>query len=426
MGIASQSSISLLKDFCVNSFKKALEGSSLLFIAMMLVNILNYGYALVLGRFFGPLEYGAYASFISLFLLVSLLPLTLQQVAAKYSASGSSVAWFTSRSGLFLGSCLGALLFLFAKPLAELIHLPSTWLMGLAAMLPLYALMGSSRGEAQGEQAFKVLGGNMALENGLKIALTPLAFLVIPAANGAVLATLAAVPLTTWQLRKFFRLKLATLIKGSEVGKYAAPIFVNLSAQAVIINSDVLLVNALLTAEDAGLYAAVALIGRIVFYGSWAISAAVFPMVAARAAEGKPHRDLLFMALGAVAIVSFGITGFCALFPTFVIKVLFGEAYLAAAGLIAPYALMTSFYALANVLSNHYLALGSHKAGYLPILAAIAQVALILMYHGSSMSVIAMQMLAKGGLLGVLIIAAGAGWFTRKTLESKGANYVLR
>lgn len=407
-----------------SQIKKVLTGSGLLFSAMMIVNILNYGYALVLGRLFGPVAYGAYASFISLFLLVSLLPLTLQQITAKYAAAKTSVAGFTSRVALATGILLGLALFLLAPVLAPIIKLPATWLMGLGIFLPLYALMGTGRGEAQGEQAFTVLGSNMILEHALKIALTPLALFFAPAASGAVLATLAAVPLTTFQLRKFFRLKVKSVIQRQDVARYAAPIFVNLSAQAIIINTDVLLVNALLSSEEAGIYAAVALIGRIVFYGSWAISAAIFPMVAARAAEGKNHRDLLYIALGAVAFISFGVTGFCALFPGFVITTLFGQAYLAGVSLIAPYALMTTLYALANVVSNHFLALGSHKAGYWPLIAAFIQVALILAVHSSSLNIIWMQMLAKGGLLAFLLLGAGIGWLN--TSKIKGARYVLR
>ncbi|MCA9837259.1 MAG: hypothetical protein KC422_10090 [Trueperaceae bacterium] len=407
-----------------SQLKKVLTGSGLLFSAMMIVNVLNYGYALVLGRLFGPVAYGAYASFISLFLLVSLLPLTLQQVTAKFAASKTSVAGFSSRLALASGIIFGLALLLLAQPLSPIIKLPASWLMGLGVFLPLYALMGTGRGEAQGEQAFVVLGSNMVLEHALKIALTPLALFFAPAASGAVLATLAAVPVTTFQLRRFFRLKLKSLMSPQEVGKYAAPIFVNLSAQAIIINTDVLLVNALLSSEEAGIYAAVALIGRIVFYGSWAISAAIFPMVAARAAEGKPHLDLLYIALGAVAFISLGVTGFCALFPKFVIGILFGQAYLAGISLIAPYALMTTLYSLANVVSNHYLALGSHKAGYWPLFAALIQVSLILGFHSTSLDIIWMQMLAKGGLLALLLMGASVGWFNKSQL--KGARYVLR
>ena len=330
-------------------------------------------------------------------MLVSLLPLTLQQVGAKYAAAGSSVILYTSRVALLLGGVLGLGLVLSAGPLGDLIRLPASWLVGLGITLPFYALLGSLRGEVQGQQVFSRLGANLVLEHALKIALTPLALLAAPLASGAVIATLAALPLTLAQLWTYLKAKTLSVVRRAEVRRYALPIFVNLSAQAFIINSDVLMVNALLSAEDAGLYAAVALVGRVVFYGSWAISAALFPMVAARQQAGKSHGDLLALALGGVALVSLSITALCALMPGLVIQVLFGNAYLAGAALVAPYALMTTFYALANVVSSHYLALGSHRAGYLPLLGAVAQVGLILALHSTTLEVIYAQYAAKGG-----------------------------
>ena len=148
----------MVKDNAVFSARKALEGSTLLFVAMMLVNVLNYGYALVLGRLFGPAQYGAYASFISLFLLITLLPMTLQQVNAKYTAMGESVTRYTVQLALIIGSVLGIMLAITSSPLSQLINLPQSWLIGLGAVLPFYALIGALRGEVQGQQAFGVLG----------------------------------------------------------------------------------------------------------------------------------------------------------------------------------------------------------------------------------------------------------------------------
>jgi len=118
------------------------------------------------------------------------------------------------------------------------------------------------------------------------------------------------------------------------------------------------------------------------------------------------------------------VTAFCAIFPTFVIKVLFGEAYLAASSLIAPYALATTLYALANVVSSHYLAKGKHLAGYLPLLGAAAQVVLIAIYHSSGFELIVMQMIAKGGLLIVLSLAACFGLFRLKAFSQEDSHVV--
>lgn len=389
--------------------RSALSGSTWLFAAVMLVNILNYGYALVLGRFLGPVEYGQYASYISLFLLVGLLPLTLQQVVTKYSAEGQQVLGYALRLALLVGAVLGGLLMVFAVPLGALVSLPASWLLGLGLLMPAYAVLGSLRGEVQGQQKLPLLGSNMVAETGGKILLTPLVFLIMPGASGAVLATLAALPLTLLQLKAYVTRQLVTPELRAGVRRYALPVFLGLAAQAIIINSDVLMVNALLPAEDAGLYAATALLGRVVFYGSWAVGAAVFPLVAARHKAGEAHLDLLFLALAVVGVVSLGVALVCALVPNLVITLLFGKAYLAAASLIAPYALITALYALANVVSNHYLALGSHRAGYLPLLGAGAQVVLLLLFHDSVLGTIWIQLWAKGGLLLLLVAAAAFG-----------------
>lgn len=402
------------------SFQQALKGSTVLFAAMMLVNILNYGYALVLGRIFGPAQYGAYASFMSLFLLITLLPMTLQQIGAKYAATGESVINYNLKLAAIIGTTLGVVLVITSKQLSNIINLPYMWLIGLGAVLPFYALLGVLRGEAQGKQAFVSLGSNLVLEHLTKIFLTPFALMIAPMASGAVLATLVALPLTLTSLWRYLKRTALQIISQAEVYSYALPILVNLSAQAIIINSDVLMVNALLPAQDAGIYAAIALIGRVIFYGSWAISAAFFPMVAARHREGKPHQGLLYMALAGVALVSLTVTAGCALFPNLVINLLFGEAYLGGAHLVAPYAIMTTLYALANVVSSHYLALGSHRAGYLPLLGAFAQIIAILFLHDSTLQVIYAQIAAKGSLFILLLLGAYFCWFT------KGNKHVIR
>ncbi|MFT5267239.1 MAG: O-antigen/teichoic acid export membrane protein [Acidimicrobiales bacterium] len=48
----------------------------------------------------------------------------------------------------------------------------------------------------------------------------------------------------------------------------------------MIINGDVVLAKALFDAEAAGIYAVVALVGRGVFFLSWSIVMAAFPMAA--------------------------------------------------------------------------------------------------------------------------------------------------
>ena len=394
------------------SAARAAKGGGLLFAAMMLVNVLNYGYAVVLGRVFGPEEYGAYASFTSLFLLVSLLPLTLQQVTARYAALGATLSGYVLRLALVAGAVLAALLAGSSAWLAPLLKLNPWWLVLLGVVAPVYAWTGVLRGEAQGRQAFPAFGSNLVLEHAVKILLTPLFLAFVPGASGAVAATLAALPLTALHLRRFQASVQARHERAREAVLYAGPVFANLAAQAVIINADILMVKALLPAHEAGIYAAVAMIGRVVFYSSWAVGAAVFPLVSARQGDGGSSSRLLWIALGTVALISGGITVVCAAAPQFVLGVLYGDAYLAGATLVGSYALLTTFYAVSNVISNHYLALGRHSMGYLPVAGAALQVALIATHHGTLQDVVWSQLVARGALL--LGSVAAVAYFERR------------
>ncbi|ULH17758.1 hypothetical protein MF271_20335 (plasmid) [Deinococcus sp. KNUC1210] len=377
--------------------KRALGGSGILLLAVMLVNVLNYGYALILGRTLGPAAYGAYASFVALFLILSLWPLTLQQVAARFAATGSSVRGLLVPLAWKSGTALGLLLLLLAVPLSRVLMLPAPWLIGLAVLMPLFGLTGVLRGEAQGEARFLPFGTNLVIEHLGKIVLTPLALLLTPGAAGAVLATLAAFPLTALHLRRTDAARPVTPAERLTALKFARPAFANLAAQALIMNSDVLLVRAFLPSREAGLYAAVSIIGRVVFYGAWAVSTALFPLVAAR--RSGHAGQLLWLSLGLTGAVSGGVTLVCALAPTLIVNLLFGAAYLPGAYILAPYALITTLYALSNAVINHSLALDRSRNAYLIAVIAALQVTLMLLHHATVQAILLDQLIGQSLLL---------------------------
>jgi len=377
--------------------RRALSGSGVLLLTVMLVNLLNYGYALILGRTLGPTAYGAYASFIALFLILSLWPLTLQQVAARFSATGGSVLGFLRPLSLKSGTVLGAVLLLLASPLSKVLHLPTPWLMGLALLTPLFGLTGVLRGEAQGEARFVPFGINLVIEHLGKILLTPLTLILAPGASGAVLATLTAFPVTVMHLWRRGPVREVTLDERLAALKFARPAFANLAAQALIMNSDVLLVRAFLPTREAGIYAAVSIIGRVVFYGAWAVSTAIFPLVAGRKSEKTGQ--LLWLSMGLTGLVGGGITVVCALAPALIVSVLFGPAYLPGAAILAPYALITTLYALSNAVNNHTLALDHSRNSYLTAIIAGLQVTLMLFNHATVQAILLDQLIGQGLLL---------------------------
>ncbi|WP_157442469.1 hypothetical protein [Deinococcus misasensis] len=349
---------------------------SLLMLLLMGVNALNYGFTVLLGRFLQPTEYGQYVGFMALLLILSLLPATLQQTAARFAALSQSVTrnlWMGTRKHLLWLVLVGVAVLVWLAPVLEL---PVLWLVLLMLALPVYTLVGLQRGEAQGQHDTRSFTLSLYIEHGVKILFTLPLFLVLPKATAAVVATLLPIFLVALQLRKHLP-KQVSSIASKELKGYLSPTFTQLATQALFMNLDVLLAPVFLSHEDAGLYAAVSVVGKVIFYVLWAMTTALFP----RVASGEKSRELLKISLALGFTITLGAVLVCFLAGPQLVHLLFGSAYSQASSLIGWYALATSLYGMAFVIANHYLALGSKQAGYLMLPGLVLQVVGLLFFH---------------------------------------------
>lgn len=176
----------------------------------------------------------------------------------------------------------------------------------------------------------------------------------------------------------------------------------------LINNSDVLIVKRFFPPAEAGHYAALALVGRVVFYATWSVVLALFPVVAQRQQRGQPHRHLLGFGLGLVALASAVVVGATRVAPEPLVLLLFGQAYLPIAPLLWLYALATAFWAMANVVISYRLSLGNGQGTLLALVAGVVQVLLLWLMHRSLVEVVWIQ----AGLMAALLLAllAWDGW----------------
>ena len=84
---------------------------------------------------------------------------------------------------------------------------------------------------------------------------------------------------------------------------------------------------------------------------------------------------------------------------------MFGDAYLAIAPLLWVYAVATMFHALANVVINYRLSIGSTEGTYLAIAAGVMQVAALWLWHETLARLVWIQV----GLMAVLFVVL-MGW----------------
>jgi O-antigen/teichoic acid export membrane protein len=151
--------------------------------------------------------------------------------------------------------------------------------------------------------------------------------------------------------------------------------------------------------EQAGLYASLALIGRVVYFVAWMFVILLLPKVVQLKKEGKQTKTLLLKYVGYIVILSTGIVLFTFLFPTFVVQIMFGQEYVTIAPLLWKYAFATSIFAIANIFAYYFLSLDQYIPVIISGLLGTTQIALIIFFHNSLDQVVHMQILAMVLLL---------------------------
>ena len=399
-----------------------LAGGALLLVSSVIVNAGNYLFNLVLGRWLGPVAFADLSFVVTLMLVVTLVTGTLQTVVARFAALYWADGDTARLEGLYrwmgrlawgVGGLLAVVLAVSSPALVALFRLASVWpLLILAVGLPIYFAQGVDRGMLQGATRFVPLAlsyqAEMWARLGAGVVLVALG-LAVMGASLALSLSFAASWLAAWWAWRSSRATAGVLAPAErrEVLHYAGPVGLALAGQIVINNSDVLLVKGFFEPEAAGQYAALALIGRIVFFATWSVVTAIFPVVAQRHRRGEPHAHLLLLGLGLVAGTSVPIIAGALLAPDLAVRLLFGEAYVAVAPLLWLYALATALYALANVVVSYRLALGGTSGAALTLGAGVAQVLGIALFHADLRQVVLVQVFVMGGLFVILLARNG-------------------
>jgi O-antigen/teichoic acid export membrane protein len=184
------------------------------------------------------------------------------------------------------------------------------------------------------------------------------------------------------------------------------------AGQVLINNVDILLVKLFFSPEDAGLYAAVALFGRLLYYSSWAIITAMFPVSAGIETEGKGSRVLLtpfLLVLG----MSVAFVIMLLVVPNFLVTLVFGESFVRAGSLLALYATATALYSLSVVLITYEMSRKIANTGWLQLVMGGVIVLSISVLHQSLRQVILIQIVVM-----IVLLATVSLPFLRKLIQS--------
>ncbi len=395
---------------------KKITPEQLFMLSVLAVNGGNYLYNLILGRLLGPAEFADAAVLITFLLVLSFAAMTFQLVTAKFSVLFEhqifkSFIAKVYKNALLVGILMGLLIVVFASELQSVFNTSSSNMFVVFGFgVPLYFLMSVNRGVFQGKKAFKHLSITYQSEMLSRLIIT-LGLILIFNIQSSVVIAIGILASFVFGLFPFksehvsFKKIVALPEEHSKPIKHFFIItaFYELT-QIIINNSDILLVKHYFESYEAGLYASLALIGRIVYFIAWMFVMLLLPTVVQLKKDGKETASILFKYIGYIAAISITIILVCLSFPELIINILFGESYIAMAPLLWQYAIATSMFAISNIFAYYYLSLDKYVPVIISGVFGMLQMVLVVFFHDSLEQVVHMQIIAMVLLLVIQIV----------------------
>lgn len=401
------------------------KNSAIVFVGSMLANIGAYAYHLLMGRFLGPSGYGELSSLLSL-LYIFTVPLTVGQTVlvkfisgfkARGSVGQSKSLLYAITQWFMLAILMGLpIVLVLSSRIGTFLHLVSP-----APFLQVYAIFAISLLSVA--TASVLLGYQMffwASIIGLGTVLVKIALsvpLVKWGVSGVLWASIASGALM--YLVYVFPLRFVIAAKGqpTKLGRrdalrFAIPTFFTLLGITSLYSTDIVLVRHYFTASDAGLYAALAVLGKIIFYASSSVAMVLFPVLSERIAVGRNTIRLTWAAIAGVTVVSSALVALYFLFPDFIVGLLFGRAFAGAGALLGMFGIFLALFSIGNVIVTACLAIGKTGIWIIPMACAIVQAVAITWAHGSIATVIMLNIAVCA-----LFVAAAGGYHLLVTHE---------
>jgi len=393
--------------------ERMLSGSAVMLLSSVFVGCMNLVYNFAVAHKLGADRYGHASVVYTLLMLLSSITLSFQLLCSKFVARSDSsvekiaIYHLLHRWSWICGVLVGALLALASGAISGYLNLPSSrliWLLGAAIVF--YIPLGTRRGFMQGTYAFRRLAVNFALEVSVKLVgalalMTPLAVpgVVIAIAASVMVAYFAGIP----NQQSIPQIPGPTLRSGVGEGVQAATFFIG---QVIINNVDIVLVKHFFDSTQAGVYAAIALVGRVVYMLSWSVVSSMFPFSAGIRPDDRGGHTVLTTALALVAIIATLFTLGAWLAPRALWQLLLGHGFPVAqySSLLVLYALTTGIYVLAAVLMAYEISQKIGRVSWLQLAFSGMIVGGIYLFHSTLQTVITVQLVVMLGLLFVVSV----------------------
>lgn len=381
---------------------RVLSGSMTMLVSSGLVGALNLVYNLALAHSLGADRFGHASVVYTVLMLLSAVTLSFQLLCSKFVAKTDSLSEkiaiyrFLHRRAFLFGVGVSLLLAYSSALISGYLNLPTrNYILMLAAGIVFFIPLGVRRGLMQGMYDFRHLAFNFVLEVIVKLGGAIVLIWVGYGVSGVIVAIVASIVVAYIfsKPRTSTSLSQTSLPAALGEGIQAIVFFVG---QVIINNLDIILVKHFFSATDAGVYAAVALVGRVVYMLSWSVVSGMVPFSAAALSEKQDGRTVLGTALLMVVLIASLFTMGVALAPPHLWHVVLGSGFpLTGHGsytsLLVLYAATTGIYSLAVVLMSYEITRKIGNVSWLQLCFSGAIIVGIYMMHRTLHDVILVQ-----------------------------------
>lgn len=383
-------------------------GSSIVIVGNLVANFFNFLFNLFMSRNLSVDDYGIFASVMALISFPNLasgaiVPLIVH-FAGNYFANGQ----FAMIKGLYVkifkfllaigvGICL---IFLFFIPqIMGFFHINNPIILLLTDGIIFFIFIGViNNALLQAKLAFTFQVFVNTLNAILKLVLGTLLVIAgfsVSGAVGAILVTgIICYVVSFYPIRFIFEKNtVIPKIDSKDLYAYGVPSALTLIGLTSFISADIILVKHFFNPTDAGLYAGLSLVGRVVFYIAAPIGTVMFPLIVQKYSRNENFTNTFKFSLFLVFTSSVLLSLFYYLFPAFTIEFFLKKSeYLVVSSLLWLYGIYMALYSVLTIITNFYLSIKKTNV-FIPILfGSVMQVLLIILFHTSFIQIISISL----------------------------------
>lgn len=374
----------------------------------------DYLYQYFMSGTMNPGSFSELSALLSLFSLAitpaQIISTFLVKQTSRLNVEGrnNSIAWLIRKMARYeavTGVAIALSLYLLLPSISSFIYLSSTFpvfLLMVAVVISLISPLGY--GTSQGLERFRynaIYGATGPITKlGFGVALVILGFGIMGALGGVLVGLFLALLVSLYSIKDLLQVEPLPLPPDElkQMRKTILHVIIGITCLTIMVNVDIILARQYLDPNTAGLYAVCSMLSKIILFLPSSVNIIIYPKLSA--AHAKKVGTVAMMRLS--ILIALAMTGLVVisyfLFPDIILRLLYGgDKYIGAAAGLGILGLAMALLGVASLFMNYGLATDSRV--YLAIMVFFTgmQVALIVLFHDSLVTIALDMLVAFGG-----------------------------